>query len=158
MTLSGGEAQRIRLASQIGAGLTGVFCVLDEPSIGLHQRDNDRLLATLNKLRDLGNTLTLSNATRTPSVPPITTCKVSPGRRIKELPLSWAVTIRVWLLGTGSGAAGLAGVALAETASSAVRSRGAGAFGAWNRFGPHRDRGRHEPQNNIGLVRRWGSA
>jgi excinuclease ABC subunit A len=57
MTLSGGEAQRIRLATQIGAGLTGVLYVLDEPSIGLHQRDNDRLLSTLFKLRDLGNTL-----------------------------------------------------------------------------------------------------
>ncbi len=57
MTLSGGEAQRIRLATQIGAGLTGVLYVLDEPSIGLHQRDNDRLLSTLKRLRDLGNTL-----------------------------------------------------------------------------------------------------
>ncbi|MEC4805846.1 MAG: excinuclease ABC subunit UvrA [Jaaginema sp. PMC 1079.18] len=57
MTLSGGEAQRIRLATQIGAGLTGVLYVLDEPSIGLHQRDNHRLLHTLKKLRDLGNTL-----------------------------------------------------------------------------------------------------
>ncbi len=57
MTLSGGEAQRIRLATQIGAGLTGVLYVLDEPSIGLHQRDNGRLLQTLVKLRDLGNTL-----------------------------------------------------------------------------------------------------
>jgi excinuclease ABC subunit A len=56
-TLSGGEAQRIRLASQIGSGLTGVLYVLDEPSIGLHQRDNDRLLATLARLRDLGNTV-----------------------------------------------------------------------------------------------------
>ncbi len=56
-TLSGGESQRIRLASQIGAGLTGVLYVLDEPSIGLHQRDNDRLLATLRRLRDLGNTV-----------------------------------------------------------------------------------------------------
>ncbi len=56
-TLSGGEAQRIRLASQIGAGLVGVMYVLDESSIGLHQRDNDRLLATLNHLRDLGNTV-----------------------------------------------------------------------------------------------------
>ena len=56
-TLSGGEAQRIRLASQIGAGLVGVMYVLDEPSIGLHQRDNQRLLATLGQLRDLGNTV-----------------------------------------------------------------------------------------------------
>ena len=56
-TLSGGEAQRIRLASQIGSGLTGVMYVLDEPSIGLHQRDNDRLLETLKNLRDLGNTV-----------------------------------------------------------------------------------------------------
>ncbi len=56
-TLSGGEAQRIRLASQIGSGLTGVMYVLDEPSIGLHQRDNDRLLGTLKHLRDLGNTV-----------------------------------------------------------------------------------------------------
>ncbi|WP_018415455.1 excinuclease ABC subunit UvrA [Teredinibacter turnerae] len=56
-TLSGGEAQRIRLASQIGAGLVGVMYILDEPSIGLHQRDNDRLLQTLTHLRDLGNTV-----------------------------------------------------------------------------------------------------
>jgi len=56
-TLSGGESQRIRLASQIGSGLTGVLYVLDEPSIGLHQRDNDRLLRTLKRLRDLGNTV-----------------------------------------------------------------------------------------------------
>ncbi len=56
-TLSGGEAQRIRLASQIGSGLTGVMYVLDEPSIGLHQRDNARLLATLKRLRDIGNTV-----------------------------------------------------------------------------------------------------
>ena len=56
-TLSGGESQRIRLASQIGSGLTGVLYVLDEPSIGLHQRDNDRLLSTLVRLRDLGNTV-----------------------------------------------------------------------------------------------------
>ncbi len=56
-TLSGGESQRIRLASQIGSGLMGILYVLDEPSIGLHQRDNDRLLATLTRLRDLGNTV-----------------------------------------------------------------------------------------------------
>ncbi|MBI4936619.1 MAG: excinuclease ABC subunit UvrA [Nitrosomonadales bacterium] len=56
-TLSGGESQRIRLASQIGSGLTGVMYVLDEPSIGLHQRDNDRLLATLKRLRDMGNSV-----------------------------------------------------------------------------------------------------
>jgi excinuclease ABC subunit A len=56
-TLSGGEAQRIRLASQIGSGLTGVMYVLDEPSIGLHQRDNDRLIATLKHLRDIGNSV-----------------------------------------------------------------------------------------------------
>ena len=56
-TLSGGEAQRIRLATQLGCGLTGVLYILDEPSIGLHQRDNDRLLRTLAKLRDLGNTV-----------------------------------------------------------------------------------------------------
>lgn len=56
-TLSGGESQRIRLATQIGSGLTGVLYILDEPSIGLHQRDNDRLIETLKRLRDLGNTL-----------------------------------------------------------------------------------------------------
>ena len=56
-TLSGGEAQRIRLATQIGAGLMGVLYILDEPSIGLHQRDNERLIATLQRLRDLGNTV-----------------------------------------------------------------------------------------------------
>src|SRR5207245_6079214 len=56
-TLAGGEAQRIRLATQIGSGLVGVLYVLDEPSIGLHQRDNHRLLDTLTRLRDLGNTV-----------------------------------------------------------------------------------------------------
>src|SRR5699024_7308440 len=56
-SLSGGEAQRIRLATQIGSGLAGVLYVLDEPSIGLHQRDNRRLIDTLVRLRDLGNTL-----------------------------------------------------------------------------------------------------
>ena len=56
-TLSGGESQRIRLASQIGSGLTGVLYVLDEPSIGLHQRDNKKLISTLKSLRDLGNSL-----------------------------------------------------------------------------------------------------
>ena len=56
-TLSGGEAQRIRLASQVGAGLVGVLYILDEPSIGLHPRDNDRLIATLQRLRDMGNTV-----------------------------------------------------------------------------------------------------
>ena len=56
-TLSGGESQRIRLASQIGSGLTGVLYVLDEPSIGLHQRDNKKLIKTLKKLRDLGNSV-----------------------------------------------------------------------------------------------------
>ena len=56
-TLSGGEAQRIRLATQIGSNLSGVMYVLDEPSIGLHQRDNDRLISSLKAMRDLGNTL-----------------------------------------------------------------------------------------------------
>src|SRR5574338_1723698 len=56
-TLSGGEAQRIRLATQIGSGLMGVLYVLDEPSIGLHQRDNARLIETMERLRDLGNTV-----------------------------------------------------------------------------------------------------
>ena len=56
-TLSGGEAQRIRLATQIGSSLMGVLYILDEPSIGLHQRDNDKLLSTLKRMRDLGNTL-----------------------------------------------------------------------------------------------------
>jgi excinuclease ABC subunit A len=56
-TLSGGEAQRIRLATQIGSKLTGVLYVLDEPSIGLHQKDNSKLIETMKKMRDLGNTL-----------------------------------------------------------------------------------------------------
>ena len=56
-TLSGGESQRIRLAGQIGCGLVGVLYILDEPSIGLHPRDNDRLLETLGQLRDIGNTV-----------------------------------------------------------------------------------------------------
>ena len=63
-TLSGGEAQRIRLASQIGAGLVGVMYILDEPSIGLHQRDNERLLATLTHLRNLGNTVIVVEMTK----------------------------------------------------------------------------------------------
>jgi excinuclease ABC subunit A len=71
-TLSGGESQRIRLASQIGSGLTGVMYVLDEPSIGLHQRDNDRLLATLKHLRDLGNSVIVVEHTKMPSTPPTT--------------------------------------------------------------------------------------
>src|SRR5207248_3665991 len=56
-TLSGGEAQRIRLATQVGSGLVGVCYVLDEPTIGLHQRDNERLIRTLHRLRDIGNTV-----------------------------------------------------------------------------------------------------
>lgn len=56
-TLSGGESQRIRLATQIGSSLVGVLYILDEPSIGLHQRDNDRLIATMKNLKDIGNTL-----------------------------------------------------------------------------------------------------
>ena len=56
-TLSGGEAQRIRLATQIGSSLVGVLYILDEPSIGLHQRDNEKLIGTLERLRDLGNTV-----------------------------------------------------------------------------------------------------
>ena len=56
-TLSGGESQRIRLATQIGSSLVGVLYILDEPSIGLHQRDNDKLIGTLHRLRDIGNTL-----------------------------------------------------------------------------------------------------
>lgn len=63
-SLSGGEAQRIRLATQIGSGLVGVAYILDEPSIGLHQRDNDKLLATLKHLRDLGNSLDRRGARR----------------------------------------------------------------------------------------------
>ena len=65
-TLSGGESQRIRLASQIGSGLTGVLYVLDEPSIGLHQRDNERLLNTLKRLRDLGNTVIVESTMKRP--------------------------------------------------------------------------------------------
>ena len=61
-TLSGGEAQRIRLATQIGSGLVGVAYILDEPSIGLHQRDNDKLLGTLKHLRDLGNSVIVETA------------------------------------------------------------------------------------------------
>ena len=72
-TLSGGEAQRIRLASQIGSGLTGVMYVLDEPSIGLHQRDNDRLLGTLKHLRDLGNSVHRRRARRGRDPAPPTT-------------------------------------------------------------------------------------
>ena len=64
-TLAGGEAQRIRLASQIGSGLVGVLYVLDEPSIGLHQRDNQRLIDTLVRLRDLGNTVLPRSRKRT---------------------------------------------------------------------------------------------
>jgi excinuclease ABC subunit A len=71
-TLSGGESQRIRLASQIGSGLTGVMYVLDEPSIGLHQRDNNRLLTTLKHLRDLGNSVLVVGTTRERSTSPTT--------------------------------------------------------------------------------------
>lgn len=74
-TLSGGESQRIRLASQIGSGLTGVLYVLDEPSIGLHQRDNARLLDTLKRLRDLGNTVVVVEHEDHGSVRPHQGCK-----------------------------------------------------------------------------------
>ena len=70
-TLSGGEAQRIRLATQIGSGLVGVLYVLDEPSIGLHQRDNRRLIETLTHLRDLGNTLIVVDTMKRLFEPPI---------------------------------------------------------------------------------------
>ena len=72
-TLSGGESQRIRLATQIGSSLMGVLYILDEPSIGLHQRDNDKLLATLCRLRDLG-----WSTTRTPCGPPTTSSTSAP--------------------------------------------------------------------------------
>ena len=71
-TLSGGEAQRIRLASQIGSGLTGVMYVLDEPSIGLHQRDNDRLIGTLFTCATSATASSSSSTTRTRSAPPTT--------------------------------------------------------------------------------------
>jgi len=71
-TLSGGETQRIRLASQVGSGLTGVMYILDEPSIGLHQRDNARLRARLKRLRDSAITVSSSSTTRRRSGPPIT--------------------------------------------------------------------------------------
>ena len=85
-TLSGGEAQRIRLASQIGSGLTGVLYVLDEPSIGLHQKDNVKLINALKRLRDLGNTVivvehdteTMENAFSIVSVSCSTTMTVLP--------------------------------------------------------------------------------
>lgn len=69
-TLSGGESQRIRLATQIGSSLMGVLYILDEPSIGLHQRDNDKLIATLRHLRDLGNTVIVVEHMRIPCTPP----------------------------------------------------------------------------------------
>ena len=78
-TLSGGEAQRIRLATQIGSHLMGVLYILDEPSIGLHQRDNDKLLATLKNLRDLGNTSSWWNTTRIPSGRQTTSWDIGPG-------------------------------------------------------------------------------
>ena len=78
-SLSGGEAQRIRLATQIGSRLVGVLYILDEPSIGLHQRDNERLLDTLRGLRDLGNTVWSWSTTRTPSARPTTSSTSGPG-------------------------------------------------------------------------------
>ena len=85
-TLSGGESQRIRLASQIGSGLTGVLYVLDEPTIGLHQRDNARLLETLKRLRDLGNTVIVvehdEDAIRTADY----VLDIGPGRRHSRRP------------------------------------------------------------------------
>ena len=80
-TLSGGESQRIRLASQIGSGLTGVLYVLDEPSIGLHQRDNARLLDTLRRLRDLGNTVIVVEHDEDAILTADYVVDVGPGRR-----------------------------------------------------------------------------
>src|SRR5262249_18794180 len=81
-TLSGGESQRIRLASQIGSGLTGVLYVLDEPSIGLHQRDNARLLETLKRLRDLGNTVIVLDHDGDPTRSPDHVLDIGPGAAI----------------------------------------------------------------------------
>ena len=79
-TLSGGESQRIRLATQIGSSLMGVLYILDEPSIGLHQRDNDKLLATLKQLRDLGNTLiVVEHDEDTMRQPPTIIVDIGPG-------------------------------------------------------------------------------
>ena len=98
-TLSGGESQRIRLATQIGAGLTGVLYVLDEPSIGLHQRDNGRLLETLGELKRLGNTVivvehdeeTISQADHVidigPAAGPLGGKIVARGRSMKSRPM-----------------------------------------------------------------------
>jgi len=83
-TLSGGEAQRIRLATQIGAGLVGVLYILDEPSIGLHQRDNERLLASLEGLRDLGIPCWWSSMTKTRFAAPITSSISVRARRARR--------------------------------------------------------------------------
>ncbi len=79
-TLSGGEGQRIRLASQIGCGLVGVLYVLDEPTIGLHQRDNQRLLGTLEQLRDMGNTVVVVEHDEEPCTPRTSLWTSAPGR------------------------------------------------------------------------------
>jgi excinuclease ABC subunit A len=78
-TLSGGESQRIRLSTQIGSGLMGMLYVLDEPSIGLHPRDNAKMIATLESLRDIGNTVIVVSMTRTPSATPITSSRWAQG-------------------------------------------------------------------------------
>ena len=87
-TLSGGEAQRIRLASQIGSGLVGVMYILDEPSIGLHQRDNQRLLATLAHLRDLGNTVIVVEHDEEAILTADHVLDLGPGRRRARRPRS----------------------------------------------------------------------
>ena len=83
-TLSGGESQRIRLATQIGSRLTGVMYVLDEPSIGLHQRDNERLLKTLRELTDLGNTLLVVEHDEDTLRQADWICDLGPGQDLKE--------------------------------------------------------------------------
>ena len=91
-TLSGGEAQRIRLASQIGAGLVGVMYVLDEPSIGLHQRDNERLLNTLTRLRDQATRSLWSSTTKTRCVQQITSLILDPAPA--SMVVKWSVAER----------------------------------------------------------------
>jgi excinuclease ABC subunit A len=126
-TLSGGEAQRIRLASQIGAGLVGVMYILDEPSIGLHQRDNERLLGTLRHLRDLGNTVlvvehdedAIRSADHIIDIGP--GAGVHGGRIVAEGPLADIVTCEASL--TGAYLSGARSIAIPDTRHKRDRKR-----------------------------------
>ena len=148
-TLSGGEAQRIRLATQIGSALVGVLYVLDEPSIGLHQRDNAKLIATLERLRDLGNTVLVVEHDEETMRAADHVVDIGPGRRRARRP-------RRRRGHGGARSAPVAGVADGPVPLRRAHDRGAG--GAAHADGLPRDRGRDARTTSSASTSRSRSA